>query len=551
MITRLLLSLLLCVPLFAAWVPPVGIPDPADYWEGLDPMDDVAPPWPANWPSAEAAGYYYIHPGHAAATDTANTYGYPDKPRSTIPNVTFAAGSYVELHGTYSLATTERTFNGTAENPCWFRGDGINNPNLGQSTAGQDFVFKGTYLFVENLNWGPGRLQIRARNNAGSGSHIVIRNCTGTGNGTGTGAAIGISGQHSDSPSGDEVRFQYNVLYNNTIHGYGDWESVDQSDYHAMQTGSYSDYTWFVDNTAYEMGGDGVQVGANAGTPLAVEPYVGDYVFIGRNTFYSCGENGVDVKFIKHVVISENYIHDIPDNKTSASGDAVAVHYDPVDVWILNNRIENGDQPIRTSGVGGILAVVGNRITGGNDYAALFYGGSTELYFAHNTITHSHIGLQIYNTLTSATVYNNIFTSITNQAILWDNSGDHTYTTVSNICVYGTGATAIQYGATTYGTLAAWMSATGKGDGSISDDPLLDADGYSLTVSSPCIGAAMNASGLQTLFSTSMGYALTWTDYGGTTRANDIGADEYAAEAPASRSSVGYGRATVFGGKVW
>jgi len=90
-----LLFVLLLYPVIGFSVDmPLGIPAPSF---GLD---EVAPAAPAAWPGNEAAGYYYIDRTHPNATDSSNQYGYPDKPRATIPNyATFPAGTYIEVHG--------------------------------------------------------------------------------------------------------------------------------------------------------------------------------------------------------------------------------------------------------------------------------------------------------------------------------------------------------------------------------------------------------------------------------------------------------------------
>lgn len=112
------------------WVPPIGIPAPEFG------INEQAPSQPAEWPVAANTNSYYIDNTHPQATDTANTYGYPNKPRMTIPMIlTLSAGTLVEIHGGPYLATTSAyawqirssaTTPPTAEAPAFIRGfDGV------------------------------------------------------------------------------------------------------------------------------------------------------------------------------------------------------------------------------------------------------------------------------------------------------------------------------------------------------------------------------------------------------------------------------------------
>ena len=114
----------------SAWVPPLGIPKPEFG------IDEQASSRPAAWPGAPSVGSYYIDNTHPQASDDANPYGYPDKPRLTIPSaILLTANSLVEIHGGPYLATpaayawqikSSATAPPTAEAPAFVRGfDGV------------------------------------------------------------------------------------------------------------------------------------------------------------------------------------------------------------------------------------------------------------------------------------------------------------------------------------------------------------------------------------------------------------------------------------------
>ena len=90
------LAVLSAWPVAAAWTPPIGIPAPSFG------ITEVAPAVPNPW-TVSTAGFYYVEPTKAGATDTSNTYGTPAKPRRTIPTV-LPAGAVVELHGIYDTS---------------------------------------------------------------------------------------------------------------------------------------------------------------------------------------------------------------------------------------------------------------------------------------------------------------------------------------------------------------------------------------------------------------------------------------------------------------
>jgi hypothetical protein len=176
-VSVLLTSLLLVNNVFA-YTPPTGIPDPS--WGSIHPIDTQAPAQPSGWPSTEVAGYYYIDNTNGSATDSSNPYGTPNKPRMTIPEITYAAGSYVEIHGGPYTGGGQIiiTANGTEANPVWIRGSSSST----KPTIRGETIIKGSYVFLENLYYDTDNRGIGLRSHSGSSlHHAVVRNVEMTG----------------------------------------------------------------------------------------------------------------------------------------------------------------------------------------------------------------------------------------------------------------------------------------------------------------------------------------------------------------------------------
>lgn len=161
---------------YGAWQQPIGIPAPAF---GVNETAPAAPnPWDSTHTTSSGRQFYYVCPTCSGHTDSANPYGYPSKPRDTIP-ATLPAGTVVEVHGQIDT-NPSFTSQGTVGNPVFVRGaDYASRPKL---TAGQ--AISGSYVILENMWWGP---LDSADNDFGVGAsegsdHIAIRDCEVSGN---------------------------------------------------------------------------------------------------------------------------------------------------------------------------------------------------------------------------------------------------------------------------------------------------------------------------------------------------------------------------------
>lgn len=357
-------------------------------------LDNIAPARPAEWPGSPASGFFYIDNTSAVSTDSSNTYGYPDKPRSTIP-ANFEAGSYVEIHGVHdSSATLTITSAGAAALPVWIRGDPADRPFMRRPLS-----LRGTYAVVENLYFDRNSRGISiASNGTAATDHICVRNneFSGPGTANANNSVVVISGAAAFPTTNA-------VIYNNTIHDYGDRLSSAENDYHGILPAAYAQYVWVLNNHVYNMAGDSIQVG-QANYTAAERP---QYIYIGGNHFHDNRENAVDVKASSDVIISRNVMHGFAAG-SSSSGEVVVIHNDPVSVWVLFNDVYDGGFGIITSGsastyfignaVHGIHHPAGDAWDGTSLYAAgaaLHFRGATDGGAIHNTLYDYDIGLEI------------------------------------------------------------------------------------------------------------------------------------------------------------
>jgi hypothetical protein len=311
---------------------PIGIPAA---W--IDP-DAKQAPRPTSWESV-VAGNYYVDNTHPQATDTNNTYGYPAKPRISIPT-TYAAGSRVEVHGgPYSGSQLPMTFNGTEVSPCWFVG--VDHPIIRMET-----ILKGSYMIFDGFKFDTSRKCVSCRSHNGSNAHhAMIRNCLLEGPGSYDGATtcIGVSGT-------DGNRFHDIIVYSNTIHDFGDDEYkvngvLTENDYHGMSCSQNADDIWFLENEVYSMGGDSIQIGK---ATISATSRV-NRIFVGKNRFHKNLENAVDIKAANSVVISQNSCYDfLPAN--TLGGTAIVIHDNPTDVWCICNTVHSAGTGIITTG---------------------------------------------------------------------------------------------------------------------------------------------------------------------------------------------------------
>ena len=398
------------------WVPPIGIPRPEFGIEESYLMYNN----PANQNSdltytANSEGGYYTHYVDNSGTCNDSTDGTIVSPRCTIPT-TVVEGSIVEIHGnSYS-----KTMNGnkqfildvpgTPDKPIFYRGSII------KPVIKSRFMVRGRYVIFENLLFNNTGILFPYRQNSiyYDADHAVVRFSEFKGTGiSGWGSVISV-GSSVDHPVNDIV------IYNNTIHDFGDnghsdCGEVSENDYHGVTPGANSERTWVLDNHIYNMGGDALQAVSGAG-----------HIYIGRNDLHDNGENALDFKKSEYIVVSENEMYNHLGCLPSSSGDAVVIHYagssipenNAKNVSIIFNKIYNNTLRgiVATNGVDDIY-IVGNLIydihnPNNNARAITSWGnGNNNHYIVGNTIYNSDNAIDYTGSGTTANlvIENNIF----------------------------------------------------------------------------------------------------------------------------------------------
>ncbi|MGE4092153.1 MAG: right-handed parallel beta-helix repeat-containing protein [Candidatus Binatia bacterium] len=514
------------------WVPPIGIPAPTFG------ISEVAPDEPSPW-NGDVPGFYYVQEG---GTNPAN--GYPGNPRGRIPS-TLAAGSVIILAGTYNGNHEDNIIraNGTATQPVYIRGACCAD----KPTITQKWVVQGSYYIIENVNakWanssGNGKLVFE-------GHHGVVRHMDLEGDtDQGVGALVPVGSNH--------------VIWDNFLHDFGDVKATFDQDNHCIPVGEDTDHLWIVDNEIARCSGDGVQL--NAGN--AARQSTLHHIYVGRNVLHHHKQTGLWTKQAVDVIFSQNTIYGCrPSN--SSSGACMGAQYAPENVWMIYNRIYDGESGIRVEGDSGLgtgssIYVVGNVIYDITDSpgnadpnnahasGAIVFRGLRNHYVVNNTLWNYQAGimspgdgfLQIENTILGAR------NNPSGRDIYIESATTANNSVVRN-SVFDPAAVRIQWGSgAVYGSLNEFSGATGKGQGSIQANPrfvdIANKD-FRLTPSSSAVNTGLTHS-VYNIFQQRYGIDIS-KDVNGTSRpqggAFDIGAYEFvsttALQPPAAPSNL-------------
>jgi hypothetical protein len=479
-----------------AWTPPIGIPAPPF---GIN----ESVPLPPNTWTKQVTGYYYIDQTHPASTDTSNPYGYPSKPRKTIP-LSLPAGSYVELHNTYTNSHASPkiiSFAGTARNPVFIRGvdAGINRRPM----ATKKWTVRGSYGIIEgiyfnNQGQSAGGLSFATGSNS---DHVAIRHCEFRGDPAIRGG-IGIAAESGHNHS-------YTVIYDVYIHDQGDPNSTFDQDADCITINARSNYIWVVDSEFYYSSGGGVQVNARS---LANQETT-HHIYVGRNYVHQTRQAGLFAKQSTDVIFSQNTIHDVIEAKWSGSK-GLGYQYAPERVWFLFNHVYNCSYGIFAGsdngmGSGQNIYIIGNLLHDirhqvpaiyNNPYnpnnswhnAAIMLAGGTNRYIINNTIWGTDAGILCPDGKGKLEIANNIiggrFEPLGRDIFLAMKSLADASLMRQNI--FYPSPVRIQWGSSKVYDLAGFKSATKKGQRSTSVNPLfvnLSKKDFSLQSTSPAI----------------------------------------------------------------
>jgi hypothetical protein len=344
-----LLCIISTVSVCFGYTPPIGIPDPGMWGQthpidGSPPVESIKCP---NWPTTQTVGCYYIDNTHVSATDTDNIYGYPDKPRSSIPlNKTFSAGSYVLINGGPYDIDTIHIYQGTIANPVWIRGTSFSNK---ANIQGRIFIKDSTYAIMENLDF---NTHIKAGINfslSASTNNVCVRNSTFRDVTALNGSTLLV--QPAEGGAVHDI-----VLYNNYFAELGDYLSPNDDDLHAIlialwgkspPTTVYN--VWVLDSEGYHVGGSFAQMNGDqrsiAVAIAADDPTLANmgylhHVYVGRNLWHHSRQDLAVTKMTRDAVISQNTIYD-NFNIKSGNGVGVVLQEGPDYVWIIYNLMYN------------------------------------------------------------------------------------------------------------------------------------------------------------------------------------------------------------------
>jgi hypothetical protein len=467
--------------------------------------------WNTNgvYPTNEHGPYtHYINPQHPQATDTANPYGSPSRPRVEWP-ATVPAGSCVQIHGTNSTQNSgpgdKLTFDspGTMSLPTFFYGTGAGASATNSWVDRREAIVSGTNVIVEGLNFKNAQVECRPSLKGAPVKYPVIRHSyfVGTGQTSDQNVATGFTGDN------ETTAWVYGaLLYSNTIHAYGDWQGGTENDRSGNVTGNFATNTFLIGNHVYNMGGDGCRIGADQGTTKHNDTY-----WVAWNYFHHNRENAIDIKQCNRGVVANNFFHDFLPS-SSSGGTAIAVHYDPNNCWIINNVVSNCTQQMASTGVldGDEYAfgIVGNLLIGnGTSDERGFYLNSAggTFYVANNTVAGVTNAYLNSGTVDGWHAKNNIAMNVLGSGRHFSLSTDTANgSTATNFIFWQEGGSvSIGWKGSTYSSVGTWISSESAGHGSVFTNPAVSGT-YRLEAGSPAINAGVTLAGLQQRFTNDM-----------------------------------------------
>ncbi|ADV50857.1 hypothetical protein Celal_3597 [Cellulophaga algicola DSM 14237] len=512
---------------FEKWVPAAGIPVPEfGIFETYRMYDAVANRNTALTYSQNAEGGYYTHyidNTDPNATDSSNKYGTAAKPRISLPSATDTPeGSVIEFHGvTYERGHTVLKLTGTVAMPIFIRGASENERVEITSSA---FYLNSEYVIMENLKMS---LTVRSYTEK-KAHHVAIRNFEAK-----TLSAV----SYNEGASADNVVFYGNYVNRDQFDpADGDF---DEDDGMGIGINGRSNGVWIIDNIITRAGGDAVGNGHAAN-------YTAKNYYVGRNIMYTCGENAVDIKEVDKVIVSENVMFNYEGWSSGSDGAGVVMHYgpnvSPKNVWLINNEIFDcnssaiqvgGDQVYDVYLIGNLIHDIHNASHTAKGYISW---SSQKVYMINNTFYDLDNGINSNVNNANAALYaaNNIISNISENGYHMSISGSSTMANSvfeNNLFYQPDGAVKINWGSNSY-NVAEFMTNTGKGAGSMEEDPLFiypEKIDFRLQAASPAIDAGMVHATYQ-LFETNYGLSIK-IDANGVIKPNagswDIGAYEF------------------------
>ncbi len=474
---------------------------------------------------------HYIDNTNPSATDTGNPFGTPALPRRTWP-YPVPAGSVVQVRGgPYNFFNSSRNLvfggNGSAAQPIFFTGITTNQAEM-PVIANLEAFYWGNWTIVERFRFiNSCKTSTRPMLKGGPVLNVCVRDCLFDGTGQeGWQICITTGGATGNSAAMYTLNL---VVLRNLMRNYGDWQATVENDATGVIASENATNVWVLDNEMHHMGGDGMRFGPDQGAEVSGANY-----YAGRNHLHDNRENAIDIKQARHTVLSENIMHGFAPS-SSSGGTALAIHYEPEDVWILNNTIYDTRRGIVSSGVKDCY-VIGNRFYDCSQYPIFLDRGGGTFYVANNTIVSCANGPVTSGVVDALHYWNNIVSDVTPAGgyhfAIMDTGVAADSTAETFLFNQSSGDLRIRWGDRTYTDVQNWIAGSSQGGGSFRADPSFVQDGsrnYHITSASPARDAGVSISDLAQKFQSSFGVPLG-IDFDGNARpsgpATDIGADE-------------------------
>lgn len=315
------------------------------------------------------------------------------------------AGTVVSVAGgPYTLSEDKvLRFQGTPDAPVIIRGEG-DTPRFQSADGRVRIRYEGTYAVVDNLEFlDRTQHQIPEETHHFTLRAVEIHNSEG----------VFIDFNPVVNIAGQDILIHDSRIYDN--------RRENDSDSHGVQAWQGAANVWLLDNELFNNNGDSFQ-----GCHECFEnpPH---HVYIGRNEMHEDRENGVDLKTIHDVVVSENVLWGYGGSNTSA-GDAMVIgsngfddstNQGPRNVWVLGNEFRDSPTGVRVEGVEDAW-LVGNVFRGLTQGLQIDNKEYRDVVIAGNTFHEMEGGIYSYNSSCSAdtvTMAGNIFSSLTGRHI--------------------------------------------------------------------------------------------------------------------------------------
>lgn len=498
----------------AEWQPIIGIPEPPFG------VNEIAPAVPATW-DVQVPGFYYICRSCLGSTDTENVYGFPGRPRQSLPG-TIPAGSVVEVHGQYDGDYMTLNIQGTALQPVFVRGVSYDS----RPTLTNNVTIAGAYGIFENLKSGPRDAADTIFGFAiyEGTHHIAIRNCEFSGVGNlerEGGIAIG-TWQYTGTAS-----VSYILLDGLDIHDLGDVNAIIDQDAHGVGLSGSVDHLWLVNSKMARNSGDGIQIEARQGRRDKIH-----HVYVGNCEAHHNKQSGMWIKHATDVIFSQNRIYGHR-RSNSSPGQGTGFQYGPDYVWFIYNEIFDNEMGIFVAsndppGDGTESFFIGNTIyqihssmpTDTYSSGAFCIRGSTNRYIVNNTIHDADAGINLPSSGDRLLIANNIFSSRTTPAAYDIYIGNSTIASQSelmnNFFYPGEASVRIYWGGWTFTDINALQSSLSNAWGNKQLDPRFEDianNNFDLRPDSPAIDAGI-AHTAYTIFQARYGFDITRDRHG-------------------------------------